>query len=146
MKLLLLLGLAVLAFVFWKKLNAPNVRRDERGTGAAPERAIARRALDEAQQALYARLQSALPSTMVLARPALGQIIDTGADAARFAEVRLDFAVCRKDSSPIGVIALDDRVSETVEQTIRTAGLRFARFRSARLPDEDEIKEAMGFL
>ena len=150
MKLLVLLALALVAIILWKKMNAPTVRRAESGTasdtGPAAEHAVARRALDEAQQAMYARLQTALPSTMVLARPALGQIIDTGGDAARFAEVALDFAVCRKDSSPIGVIVLDDRVSDAVEQTVLAAGLRFARFRSARLPGEEEIKEAMGFL
>lgn len=146
MKLLLLLALAFVAFMLWKKMNAPTVRRAEHGTGAPPDRAVARRALDDAQQAMYARLQSALPSTMVLARPTLGQIVDTGADAGRFAEVQLDFAVCRKDSSPIGVVVIDDRVSDAVEQAVRAAGLRFARFRSARLPDEDEIKEALGFL
>ena len=87
MKLLVLLALALVAIILWKKMNAPTVRRTESGTasdtGPAAEHAVARRALDEAQQAMYARLQTALPSTMVLARPALGQIIDTGGEIGR---------------------------------------------------------------
>lgn len=146
MKFLLLIALAFAAWLFWKKFNAPAVRRDEQGSGRAPARALPRKALDEAQQAMYARLQAALPSTMVLVQPALGQIVDTGADASRFADVLVDFAVCSKDSTPIGVVVLDDRVDSAVEGAVTAAGLRFARFSSAHLPDTQAIKDALGFL
>jgi len=103
MKLLLLLALALTAVILWKKMNAPAVRRTESGaasgTGPAAEHAVARRALDEAQQALYAKLQTALPSTMVLARPALGQIIDTGGDAARCNSILRSAAKTRRRSA-----------------------------------------------
>lgn len=138
--------LAFAAFLFWKKLQKPSLRRPPRDDGPAPAQAAARKALTDHQQALYSRLQSALPSTMLLVQPTLGQVVDTGADAARFSNVPIDFAVCRKDSTPIGVVVLDDQVGPAVEQAVTRAGLRFARFRSGHLPDEREIKDALGFL
>lgn len=144
MKFILLALLGFMAFLLWKKLNGPRVRAADT---APPARAMPRPALDEAQQQLYQRLQAALPTTMVLVQPPLSQVLDLGADAQRYAHILVDFAICRKDSTPIGIVAFDDSAHlSTVSQAVETAGLRFVRFNRARLPDAAHIKEALGFL
>jgi hypothetical protein len=84
---------------------------------------------------------------MILVRPALGQLLSGQNEAARSALAQrfVDFAICRRDSTPIGVVMLD-RADAGIEPLVTRAGLRYAAFRSAKPPSEREIREALGFL
>ncbi|CAN5268521.1 hypothetical protein BH09PSE6_BH09PSE6_33110 [soil metagenome] len=103
--------------------------------------------LSEAQQRIFTRLQSAMPSTMILVHPALSQLLNGRDDGSRSVLERrfVDFAVCRRDSTPIGVVMLDDADAST-EALVKRAGLRYATFRSHPLPSEREIRDALGFI
>lgn len=145
MKYLLLALVGFVAYLFWKKLNAPHVR--VRPAPPPPARAVVRAALDDAQQQLFQRLQSTLPSVMILVQPALVQILDLGADTSRYTDVLVDFAICRKDSTPLAIIVLDDSLADpAMAQIVEASGVRFVRFHRARLPDAARIKEVLGFL
>ncbi|HEU4620673.1 MAG TPA: hypothetical protein VFS42_00480 [Burkholderiaceae bacterium] len=138
MKFVLLLVLAAIVLLVLKKAAAPS-----RSVPSSTTPAI-RRALNEGQQALFARLQSALPSTMILVQPALAHVLDArGDDGGLLA----DFAVCRKDSSPLAIVLLDEPPgAERIARLAQAAGLRVARFRSGKLPNDQDIKDALGFL
>lgn len=80
---------------------------------------------------------------IILTQPRLDQLLNN-APLAMSARV-VDFAVCAKDSLPIAVVTLDSD-DNSMEQVITSAGLRYVNFRSSRLPDEQTIRESLGFL
>jgi hypothetical protein len=101
--------------------------------------------LSPAQQLLFARLQGALPSTLIMVQPSLGQLVELPEN--KLAQTLFDFAVCRKDSSPLGVVLLDASAhSPALEQAVTQAGLKYAHFRADHLPTEQELRDALGFL
>ncbi|WP_085315976.1 hypothetical protein [Derxia lacustris] len=134
MKLLLLLVVLAVVFVLWKKSARPVV---------AVRPPMVRRPLDEAQRQLFARLQSALPSAMILAQPSVAQLIES--DDATLADSQLDFAVLGRDARPIGVAVLGT-LDPRHENLLTAAGLRVARFKPGALPDDQQIRDAFGYL
>jgi hypothetical protein len=62
------------------------------------------------------------------------------------AKTVVDFAICRKDSSPLGVVLLDADYADALEEWITQTGLKCARFKSSALPDEQQIRDVLGFL
>ncbi len=141
---LVLLGVVAMLVVMWAKraLAQRDARLEDASVSTAP-----RTPLSKAEQRLFGRLQSAMPSTMILVRPALAQLLEGRDDGSRraLAQHTVDFAVCGRDSTPIGVVEVDPS-DASVEPLVRRAGLRYAAFRSARLPSEREIRDAFGFL
>jgi hypothetical protein len=140
-KFFLLLLLAVAAYVFWKKMQ-----RQKRLDSSSPPVGVLKRPLSAAQQTLFSKLQSALPSTMIMVQPALSQLVSADGMNQTLAKTVVDFAVCRKDSSPLGVVLLDADYADALEQWITQTGLKCARFKSSALPDEQQIREVLGFL
>ncbi len=141
-KFLLLLLVGFIAYLFWKKMQGSG----QLNTRSAPTGLQIRRPLSEAQQALFIRLQNALPSTMIMVQPALSQLISAQGLHSALEKTLVDFAICRQDSSPLGVVLLDAHNADALEQWITQTGLKCARFKSSSLPDEQKIREAFGFL
>ncbi len=142
-KFLLLALFGVVAYLFWKKMQSGTTVRDDRATPAA----VLKRPLNEAQQALFLRLQNALPSTLIMVQPAVTQLVHAPDLDTRTAATLVDFAVCRKDSSPLGVVQLDAGMpNDALEQYLSRAGLKVVRFKSSALPTEQQIRDAFGFL
>jgi hypothetical protein len=137
--LLLLLGLA--AYLFWKK-----TQRSERLNSRSPPVGVLKRPLSTTQQALFAKLQNALPSTMIMVQPTLSQLVSADSMNQSLAKTVVDFAICRKDSSPLGVVLLDADYADALEQWVTQTGLKCARFKSSSLPDEQQIRDVFGFL
>lgn len=139
MKFLLIVVLLAFGWMLFRKLAA-----EQRPSEKTTVRPALRKPLTPAQRDLFARLQTALPSTMLMVQPALSQLIETHGDDA---ELMPDFAVCKRDASPIGIVILDaEPASQRIETLAAAAGLRVAHFRSTRLPNDQDIKDALGFL
>ncbi|WP_028311411.1 hypothetical protein [Derxia gummosa] len=134
MKLLFLLAVVAIVYFWWKK-NARAV--------VAVRPPMVKRPLDEAQRQLFARLQSALPSAMILAQPSIAQLVES--DDASLAAAQLDFAVLGRDARPIGVAVLAP-LDPRQETLLTDAGLRVARFKPGALPDDQQIRDAFGYL
>jgi hypothetical protein len=142
-KFLLLLLVGFVAYLFWKKMQGSSLLNPR----TVPTGLQIKRPLSEAQQALFIRLQNALPSTMIMVQPALSQLISAQQGMHSALEKTLvDFAICRQDSSPLGVVLLDADNADTLEKWITQTGLKCARFKSSSLPDEQKIRDAFGFL
>lgn len=130
--------LLLVLYAVWK-----TAQRRRQAAVAAP--AALKKPLNPAQQILFARLQAALPSALIMVQPALGQLL--ALPDPHLAQTLVDFAVCRKDSSPIGVVLLDTQAQHpALEQAVTQAGLKYAHFRSEPLPSEQELRDALGFL
>ncbi len=141
-KFLLLLLLGIAAYVFWKKMRRP----ERHESNPPPEGLQLKRPLSAAQQALFAKLQSALPSTLIMVQPALSQLVSADGMNQTLAKTVVDFAICRKDSSPLGIVLLDADHADALEQWVIQAGLKCARFKSSSLPDEQQIRDVFGFI
>jgi hypothetical protein len=141
-KFLLLLALALVAYLFWKKMQATH-----RLDGSSPPFKLPlKRPLSAAQQTLFVRLQTALPSTMIMVQPALSQLISAESMHPEWSTIMVDFAICRKDSSPLGIVFLDSDQANNLEPWVTQTGLKSAFFKSSSLPNEQEIRDAFGFL
>jgi len=134
MKLLFLLLVIAVVYLIWKKNARPIV---------AMRAPTLKRPLDEHQRQLFARLQAALPSALILAQPSVGQLVDS--DDAALADGQLDFAVLGRDARPIGVAVLGS-IDPRHETLLTAAGLRVACFKPGALPDEQQIRDAFGYL
>jgi hypothetical protein len=140
---------ALVGLVIWAILKkVQNPRRDlpsdeVHRSGQHNASATPRRALNPAQQECHARLQSALSSMMILVQPRVDQLLNNA--PAALASRIVDFAICGKDSLPIAVVSIDVHDPD-LDRFFTNAGLRFANFRSTRLPDDQTIRETLGFL
>lgn len=131
-----------LGYLLWKKIRSGKTASVK---NAHP--AVLKQPLSPAQQSLFARLQNALPSTLIMVQPALSQLVQTPGMSQDLAQTLVDFAICRRDSTPIGVVQLDDaQNAEAVEQCMNEAGLKYVRFSSTKLPDDQQIRNALDFL
>jgi hypothetical protein len=113
--------------------------------------------LSPPEQVLYARLLRALPDHMVLAQVQLSRFlgVESGRDSRawlnRINQKSADFVVCRKDTSVVAVIEVDDASHEQAARraadadkarALGSAGVRLLRWPAWALPDESAIKAA----
>lgn len=128
----LVLGiLAVVALL----LQARN-KKSSRGSSEAPK---ARPPLTEREQAMFFRLQEALPDHIVLAQVAMSAVLTAATQAARnrFDRKVIDFVVCSKAFEVVAIVELDDSSHKGKEAADdrRDKLLKGAGYRSVRLQD-----------
>ena len=151
---------ALIALVAWaivkRQWSQPRTRRDDappptqgaawRDDAPPGEQATslqARKTLSEPQRRCLAHLQDALPSMVVLVQPRISQLL--AGVRGELADKSVDFAICGRDSTPLGAIALDTP-DPAVEAALTSAGLRYVLLKSQRLPDHETLKSALGFI
>jgi hypothetical protein len=115
----------------------------------------ARKALSRPEQVLYYRLVEAWPESLVLAQVEISRVVGVrrGADELRMRNrlrgMSLDFVVCRKDSSVLFAVELDDASHDSPRRraqdarkdaALAAAGIPLRRFRAAELPSVDELR------
>lgn len=127
-------------------LTVASVLPKKRGAGEVPK---AKRPMSEREQAMFFRLQSALPEHVVLAQVSFGALLDAKSCAARntFDRKIADFVGCSKAFAVVAVIELDDATHKTKQekdskrdQLLQKAGYKTLRFKN--VPDAAEIKAA----
>lgn len=115
----------------------------------------AKRLLTQPEQALYYRLVQALPEYLIFSQVQLSRILGVkqGYDFwywhNRINRMSADFVVCRKDSSIVAVIELDDRThldparqvaDAKKDKALTAAGLRIIRWPTHAMPDVAAIR------
>lgn len=132
--------LALLAVVLFVAIVLPG----KRGATEVPK---ARRPMSEREQAMFFRLQSALPEHIVLAQVSFGALLEAKSFRARntFSQKIADFVVCSKAFGVVAVIELDDASHKNKrekdakrDQLLQKAGYKTLRFKN--VPDAAEIK------
>jgi very-short-patch-repair endonuclease len=119
----------------------------------------ARKPLSVPEQVLYFRLLEALPEHIVLAQVGLSRILGVNkgnnfqAWHNRINRMSADFVVCKKDSTVVAVIELDDASHEASERkaadakkdrALAAASVPIIRWRAKSLPDTAAIRSAIG--
>ena len=149
---LLLLTLAVFALAILKRLGFLA------GRTSAPWPFYVKRPLSQPEQVLYHRLIRALPEHIVLAQVQVSRVLGVK-KGFRFHEwnnrinrLSYDFVVCRKDSTVVAAIELDDKSHESEARAFTDekknkasadAGLRLLRWHVRSLPSEEIIRQAL---
>jgi very-short-patch-repair endonuclease len=133
-------------------------RRSALERGAAEWPFYAKKVLTSPEQVLYHRLVKALPDHMVLAQIQLSRVLGVkrGFNFAawnnRINRLSLDFLVCRKDSSVVAAIELDDSSHDRPDRreadarkawALKSAGIRLIRWSTVALPDDAAIRAAV---
>jgi very-short-patch-repair endonuclease len=114
--------------------------------------------LTDPEQVLYHRLMKVLPDHMVLAQVQLSRLLGVkrGESFAtwhnRINQKSVDFVVCRRDSSVIAVVELDDsthnrpsrqNADAQKDKALASAGVKVVRWAVTSLPDEAAIREIL---
>ena len=114
--------------------------------------------MGRAEQGMYHQLRVTFPDYVILAQVALSRVVTVrmGYPARewnnRINRMSLDFVVCRKDSSVVAAIELDDRSHLRSEAQVRdakkdavlrAAGIPLFRWQASRLPDRHALLEAL---
>jgi hypothetical protein len=147
----LLLFFAVLAFVaifaFRQRATHPLPVADWPFQAKSP--------LTQAEQVLYHRLVAALPEHIILAQVQLSRVLGVKPGFNfnewnnRINRLSYDFVVCRKDSSVVAAIELDDKTHERParvaadrrkEQATASARIKLIRWQVSALPDSAAIR------
>ena len=147
------LFVVVLAFVAAAALAF--LRKESAAGNSGPWPFHARKPLSVPEQVLYFRLLEALPEHIVLAQVGLSRILGVNKGSNfqawhnRINRMSLDFVVCKKDSTVVAVIELDDASHEASERTaadakkdraLAAAGVRIIRWQAKSLPDVATIR------
>jgi len=147
---LVVLAVIVVALVVLK-------RRASSGTSDAPWPFYAKRPLSQPEQVLYHRLVTAMPECIVLAQVQLSQVLGVKKGFNfhewnnRINRLSLDFLVCRKDSTVVAAVELDDKTHEKAsrveadakkDKALSAAGVALVRWHVSALPDENAIRQA----
>ena len=154
MKLLVLVFLVIILVVF---VAAMRKMRGRSGPDQWPF--YAKHPLSPPEQVLYHRLVKALPEHIVLAQVQVSRVLGVKKGVNfnewnnRINRLSYDFVVCGKDATVLAAIELDDSTHERAarartdakkEKATASAGVRLLRWRVSALPDELEIRGAMG--
>ena len=117
----------------------------------------AKKPLSQPEQVLYFRLAQALPEHIILAQVQLSQLLGVKkgnnyqAWFNRINRMSVDFVVCKKDSSIVTVIELDDATHQRQDRQIAdankdkalaSAGVRIVRWQAKSIPDIAAIQSA----
>jgi hypothetical protein len=116
-----------------------------------------RKPLSVPEQVLYHRLVKSLPECIVLAQVQLSRVLGVRKGHNfhqwnnRINRLSLDYVVCRKDSTVVAAIELDDsshdgprrkEADARKERALAAAGVPFHRWSVKALPDESVIRAA----
>lgn len=111
--------------------------------------------LSQPEQVLYHRLANALPDCIILAQVQLSRILrvkkgfNKNEWNNRINRKSLDFVICKKDSSIIAVIELDDKSHEqedrkyadaNKDKALKSANIKIIRWQVKTMPSVDEIR------
>jgi very-short-patch-repair endonuclease len=118
----------------------------------------AKKPLSRPEQVLYFRLVQALPDHIVLAQVQLSRLLGVKkghnyqAWFNRINRMSADFVVCKKDSSIIAVIELDDAMHQNEDRraadakkhkALPSADISIVRWKANAIPDIGEIQAAL---
>lgn len=118
----------------------------------------AKKPLSQPEQVLYHRLVDALPEHIILAQVQLSRVLgikkgfNFGEWNNRINRMSLDFVVCRKDSSIIAAIELDDKTHEQESRkeadskknkALESANIRLIRWKVDAIPDQETIQKSI---
>lgn len=146
----LLVGVAVLILIAFL------LRRLVRDSGEWPF--YAKKPLSVPEQVLYHRLVKSLPDCIVLAQVQASRLIGVKKGYNfhqwnnRINRLSVDYVVCRKDSTIIAGIELDDsshqkpdrrEADQRKERAFKAAGVPLLRWSVKALPDESAIRAAL---
>lgn len=148
MLVLIVLVIAVVVIAaLSKKQQGPKEIPDKAIEGEKPR---ACPPLTKNEQAMFFRLQSALPTLIVLSQVSFGALLTAKSRGARntFDRKRADFVICDKSFKVLAVIELDDSSHDGREaqdanrdKLLKDAGYRVLRYRG--IPDIEQV--AMDF-
>lgn len=117
-----------------------------------------RKPLSAPEQILYFRLVKALPDHIVLGQVQLSRLLGVkkGNNAQawlnRINRMSADFVVCKKDSSIVAVIELDDathngekrqQADAKKDKALAAAGIKIHRWQAKAIPNEAQIMAAL---
>lgn len=118
----------------------------------------AKRPLSAPEQVLYHRLVKSLPECIVLAQVQVSRLIGVKKGYNfhewnnRINRLSVDFVVCKKDSTMIAAIELDDsshqklnrrETDQKKDRAFKSAGVPLMRWSVKALPDESAIRAAL---
>jgi len=118
----------------------------------------AKKPLSQSEQVLYFRLVQALPDHIILGQVQLSRLLGVKkgnnyqAWSNRINRMSADFVVCKKDSSVVAVIELDDAThqredreaaDEKKDKALASAGVRIVRWQAKSMPDIASIQAAL---
>jgi len=117
----------------------------------------AKKILSLPEQVLYFRLIQALPDRVVLAQVQLSRLLGVKKSKNyqawfnRINQMSADFVVCKKDSSIVAVIELDDATHQNEgrkaadakkDKALSSVGIRVVRWQAQAIPDVTAIQNA----
>ena len=140
--LILLAVAAVVIVALSKKKQKP----EKGGKATEGEKPRACEPLTRNEQAMFLRLQEALPGVIVLSQVSFGALLTAKSRAARntFDRKRADFVICNKSFKVLAVIELDDSSHDGREEEdanrdklLTDAGYRVLRYRG--IPNIEQV-------
>ncbi|MBL8438915.1 MAG: DUF2726 domain-containing protein [Zoogloeaceae bacterium] len=152
-----LIVIVALALIFLLLLKVLKGRRPPDGNEVWPY--YAKRPLSTPEQVLYHRLLKALPDSFVLAQVQVSRVLgvkkgfDFNVWNNRINRMSYDFVVCAPSAEVLAVIELDDSshqrakrrdADEKKDRATQAAGVRVMRWNVKGIPDEAEIRAALG--
>ena len=150
--LVLLVVIAAVAFLALLKIKTQN----NAGNEVWPF--YAKKPLSQPEQVLYFRLTQALPEHIILAQVQLSQLLGVKKGnnhqswLNRINRMSADFVVCRKDSTIVAVIELDDATHQQVnrqaadakkDKALSAAEIKIIRWQAKAIPDIFAIQAAL---
>lgn len=150
-----ILLLALVAVIVFLALLKATSQRHSSGHDGWPF--YAKNPLSKAEQILYFRLIEALPDHIILAQVQLSRFLGVKRGhnyqswLNRINRMSADFVVCKKDSSIVAVIELDDSTHQKLnrqiadskkDQALAAAAIKVVRWQAKSIPDLTEIKAA----
>lgn len=118
----------------------------------------AKKPLSPPEQILYFRLSKALPDHIILAQVQLSRLLGVKKGnnhqswLNRINRMSADFVVCRKDSTILAVIELDDashneskrqEADAKKDKALDAAGIKMHRWQAKAIPSESQIQAAL---
>jgi len=152
-------SIALLLLVVVVVIIVLSVLKAKSGGGASDEvwPFYAKKPLSQPEQVLYFGLAQALPEHIILAQVQLSQLLGVKkgnnyqAWSNRINRMSADFVVCKKDSSIVAVIELDDATHKKEDRqaadakkdkAFASAGIRIVRWQAKSIPDITAIQSA----
>lgn len=121
-----------------------------KGQKAAGEKPRSKRPLTEREQAMFFRLQEAMPDLVVMPQVAMSALLTARKASSRntFDRKVMDFVLCTKAFEVVCVIELDDashrgkeKNDATRDTMLNDAGYKTARFKN--VPDAEPLRKAI---
>lgn len=133
-------------------------KRPTIGSEETPWPFYVKKTLTQPEQVLYHRLVAAVPDYIVLSQVQLSRVLGVKKGFNfhewnnRISQMSLDFLACRKDSTVVAAIELDDNThrresridtDKRKERALSAAGVALIRWQVGAMPDEGIIRQAL---